>query len=84
MLVLFHVLTALASLIYSTYLLIWPSRAKLHIAYGLVAMTLASGTCLVWSTHTKVLPACTSGLAYTVGVSVAIIFARRRLASLQT
>jgi hypothetical protein len=81
MIVLLHVLSALTSMVYTTYLLFFPSKSRFYAAYGLVGLTLASGTYLVWSTHVPMLKACASGLTYLVAVSAAMVLARRRLAS---
>lgn len=59
-----HLCAALASLGWATYSYITPSATKLKIAYGLVGLTLGSGTYLVVSTHSKILSACLSGLLY--------------------
>lgn len=81
MLVLMHVVVALLSIIWSTYLFFFPSKAKLYISYGLVGLTLGSGTILVLSTHAKLLQACLLGLGYTLLVSSAIALAQVKLAN---
>jgi hypothetical protein len=80
MLVLLHVLIALASVGFTTYLFLSPTRTKLTVSYSLVGLTLASGTYLVVSTKAHVLQACLSGLVYIGVVSAAIIAARNKLA----
>ncbi len=82
MLVLTHVLIALASLAYTTYLFFRPSHTKLHISYSLVAATLASGIYLVFVTGEHILQACTTGLLYFGIVSLAIAAARNKLAKI--
>ncbi len=77
-----HILIALSSLAYTTYLFFTPSRAKLRLSYGLVAATLASGTYLVVSTHTAILQSCLTGLLYLGLDSLGILSARRKLALL--
>lgn len=75
-----HIIIALTSVVYSTILLITPSKTKLHITYALVALTIASGTLLVVSMPSHMVSACESGLAYISIVLVAILLAQRRLA----
>lgn len=81
MLLVCHVLIALGSVAFSTYLFFWPSLAKVRVSYGLVAATLTSGTALVVFTQTAVLRACLSGLVYVGVVSVIIAAAQHRLST---
>ncbi len=78
MLVFLHVIIALGSVVFTTYLFFYPTRYKFFAAYGLVAATLASGTYLVVSTHARLLQACTSGLIYLAVVSTGIALARHK------
>jgi hypothetical protein len=79
MLVLLHVIIALSSIGFSTYLFFFPSHVKLRISYGLIIATLASGTYLVWSTHAPLIQACTTGLIYLGIVSVGVASAHYKL-----
>lgn len=79
MIVLIHVLIALTSIGFSTYLFFSPSRSKLRVSYGLITATLASGTYLVWSTHAPLLQACTTGLIYLGVVSIGVATAHYKL-----
>jgi hypothetical protein len=79
MLVAFHVMIALFSLFYSGYTFFSPSKQKLNISLGLMAITLTSGTYLVFSTHANMVSACTSGLTYLGIVAAALFFADYRL-----
>lgn len=81
MVVLIHVLIALASIGISTYALIAPSYAKLKVSYSFVGATLASGTYLVVSTHANMLSSCTTGLVYLSIVSTLLALAHRKLAA---
>ncbi|MFA5004030.1 MAG: hypothetical protein WC498_02010 [Candidatus Saccharimonadales bacterium] len=83
MLILSHVIIALTSVLFSTYLFFRPSQRKLQASYGLTALTVSSGTYLVVSTHAKILEACLTGLMYLGAVGIATIAAHRKLA-LQT
>ncbi|MGH7237317.1 MAG: hypothetical protein ACREGF_02165 [Candidatus Saccharimonadales bacterium] len=75
----FHITVALASILYSTFLFIAPSKLKLYGAYSLVGLTIASGSFLVVNTHVRILQACITGLVYIATVSVGIIFAHYKL-----
>jgi uncharacterized membrane protein YhaH (DUF805 family) len=83
MLVLAHVLIAITSLFFSGYVLVFPSKKRLHVSYGLVALTLGSGTYLVWSTGSPILSSCLTGLFYLSLIVTATAIAYRRLASSQ-
>ena len=78
MLVIIHVLIALSSVAYTTYLYFSPTDTKFKVSYGLVAATLASGTVLIISTHTNMLQACMSGLFYLTAVSFGLVLAKHR------
>ena len=81
MLILLHVIIALISVAYSSYCLISPSKRGFYVTYGLVGATLVSGTYLTISTHTQILSACLTGLAYLSVVSALIAGAHYRLAT---
>lgn len=75
-----HVVIALVSLVYAGYVYFSPSQARLYVAYGLVAMTLISGTYLVFSLNTPLLRACSTGLLYLAVVLSGLLAAHRRMA----
>jgi hypothetical protein len=79
MIVLVHVIIALSSMAYTTYLFISPAKVKFYISYALIGLTLASGTYLVLSTHSRLLPACEAGLFYLVIVTAGVTAAHRKL-----
>lgn len=78
MLILVHVLIALASIAWITYLYLRPSARKFYPAYGLIAATLVSGAYLVISTGSPLLSSCATGLVYLGIVSVGVMAARKR------
>ena len=80
MALLLHIVVALASIAASALLLLQPSRTKLHTSYGLVALTLLSGTYVAWAAHTHIMQACLSGLLYLGFVTSLIFMAQRKLA----
>ena len=79
MIVLIHVLIALTSIIFSSLLVIFPSKTKLRLSYLLIGLTLASGTLLVITTHVSILKTCISGLIYLAFVMSEAAVAWRRL-----
>ena len=80
MILLFHILVALGSMAQSTYMYFNPSARQLQASYGLVGLTLASGTYLVVSSSGHLLQSCMMGLFYLGVVSVGIISTQRTLA----
>jgi hypothetical protein len=79
MIVLLHVLIALSSIAFTTYLYFRPSKGKFYASYGLIAATLASGTYLVVSSHSPLLSSCVTGLFYLGIVGVGVTAAYYRL-----
>lgn len=79
MIVLIHVCIALSSILWTTLLFFAPSRRKFLVNYALIGATFASGTYLVISTHSQLLPACMAGLAYLTAVTVGTVLAHVRL-----
>lgn len=79
MLVLIHVVIALSSVVFTTYLVARPSHRKFYLNYGLIAATIASGTWLVIALHAPMLSACLTGLLYVSVVSVGTVAAHKRL-----
>lgn len=81
MVLILHIIIALTSVAYTTYLLFRPSDKKLNISYTLVALTILSGTYLVFLHPSIMAHACTSGLLYCAVVLAMIAAARRKLVS---
>ncbi len=71
MALLIHIIIALGSIAFTTYLLFSPTEQKLKVSYGFIALTLISGTFLAISDSALLLHACVSGLVY-VSVITAI------------
>ena len=80
MLLLIHISSALASLIYTTLVYIRPSKLKFYTSYSLIGLTLASGTYLVVSTGASILGSCITGLVYLAVVSFGMAGARKKFA----
>jgi hypothetical protein len=74
-----HIICALTSLTLSAVMAVRPSHRGLHVAYGLVAVTLASGTWLVIALGQPLTSACMTGLVYLSFVSAGLIRARQLL-----
>ncbi len=83
MVLLLHILIALASVAYATYVFFQPSKTRLHVSYALVATTLTSGFYLVVSHPAHLMQACLTGLMYLGVVAVFIASAHYQLARLQ-
>jgi hypothetical protein len=77
----FHILVALSSLVYTGYVFIAPSKSKLHVAYALVALTVISGSYLIAAQPAHMTQTCTEGLIYLAVVAFGIIAARNKLLS---
>lgn len=80
MALLLHIIVALASIVWTGYVFFVPSRSRLNMSYALVALTLATGSYLVWSTHAPLLQACVTGLLYLAIVLSGILAVHYRLA----
>lgn len=75
-----HILTALVSIIFTSYTYIYPAQNKIRVSYCLVTLTLSSGTYLVVSTKSNMLKACLTGLIYLAVVLTGTIAAQAKLA----
>lgn len=80
MIIALHVAIALASLALTTFAYFQPSAPKLKIAYGLVGLTLASGTYLTITLHTHILRSCLTGLIYLGVVITGLVAANHKFA----
>jgi hypothetical protein len=80
MLLVLHILVALAGLVASTLSVFTPSNQRIYLSFGLVIATIASGTILVASTHSPILESCITGLVYTGVCMSLIVSAKYRLA----
>ncbi len=79
MFILVHVVIALSSVCYTTYLFFKPTKRNFRINYSLIGLTFASGIYLVWSTHSPLLQSCLAGLLYFGVVSFGMAAAQYRL-----
>lgn len=81
MILITHIIIATASIVFASYMLARPSTTKLHVNYGLIAATVASGTYLIVITGTPLLSVCSTGLIYCLAVVPASLIAKRKLSS---
>jgi hypothetical protein len=81
MLLILHITIAMASLVYTGFVFLLPSKSKIRASQVLIVLTLVSGTYLVISTKANIVSACISGLVYTAAIYVGIAAASRKLAS---
>lgn len=79
-----HILIAVSSLLLALYTLFVPTQKKLSISYGLIGLTVVSGTYMILATPSHMMQACASGLTYLAVVFVMIAFARRKLVAVTT
>ena len=84
MVLLTHIIIALASIAFTAVLFAAPSKRTFFINYLLMGLTIASGTVLVVMDHAAMLKACESGLSYLVIVAALTAVARRRYSLKQT
>lgn len=78
MILISHIIIALASIVLSAYLMLRPHNSLLKVSYALIGLTLATGTMLIF-TGANVLHTCLNGLIYSLVVAGATEVARRRL-----
>jgi hypothetical protein len=81
MILITHIVIALASIGLATFAFISPSVRSLRGAYISAALTLTSGIYLVVSAPAHMVQACISGVIYLSIVTVAIMAARSKLAA---
>jgi hypothetical protein len=79
MVLVFHIIIALMSLVYATYVYFKPSNTKLRVSYIAIALTLISGTFLVFKNPSHMMETCLMGLFYTGVMTVGVVAAKRKL-----
>lgn len=77
----FHIIVAIASLIFTGYLYFSPTKHKLRISYALVATTFGSGAWLIVSNPSHLMQSCLYGIIYLGVVFFGIALARNKLSS---
>ncbi len=79
MILLTHIIIALASVLFSSITFFKPSMKRLAVGYGLIIGTIASGTVLIVTSSASILHACISGLVYTTAVTLVTIATHIRI-----
>ena len=80
MILLLHILVALAGIVSASYGLVKPSRANITASWVLVAATVVSGVALVIVQPSAMTHLCVTGLTYVTLTSTGIVFSARKLA----
>jgi len=73
MVILIHVIIALASIGIASFTFFKPSIKRLAVSYGFIVATVASGTYLLLVSEGDILKSCLSGLLYLTVVSIVTI-----------
>lgn len=73
MIVLIHIIIALASIGIASLTFFKPSMKRLVVSYGFIVATVASGTYLLVAAQADILHTCLSGLLYVTVVSIVTI-----------
>ena len=79
MIVLIHVIIALASILIASIVFFKPSIQRLAVSYGFIIATVGSGTYLLVTVPSHILQSCLSGLAYLTVITLITIAAHVRL-----
>ncbi len=80
MLIVLHILSAVSSIILTSYLIFKPNRRGTRFSYGLVGSTVATGFMLIVFAGANILSTCISGLLYLTVVAIGLVIVNRRLA----
>ena len=80
MVILLHVAIAILSVAFTTFSAFFPSKFKLNAIYVLTALTLGSGTFLIFSNHTNMTRLCLMAILY-IGFTVAGVFVIKKRVS---
>jgi hypothetical protein len=83
MLLVTHIIIAVAGLVATGLANFRPSRSKISTSYSLIGLTLATGSILVVKTHASLTSACLTGLIYLAVNLVGLASAERRLVSVK-
>lgn len=80
MFLIFHIIIALSSIVFTGFVFLKPSKKKLYMSYGWVGATIATGSYLVIMTPSHLASACLTGLVYLGFVLSGIVAAHVKLA----
>lgn len=79
MLLILHILTALASLVFAGTVYFKSSQKLLYFSYSLVGVTIASGTGLIVANSHSLVSACLTGLGYLSIVLTILVVSKRKI-----
>lgn len=79
MVILIHVIIALASIGTASFVYFKPTIKRLIVSYGLIVATVGSGTFLLLSSPSNILKSCLVGLLYLTAVSIVTIATHIRI-----
>jgi hypothetical protein len=79
MIILIHVIIALASIAIASFTFFKPTLRRLIVSYGFIIGTVATGSYLLVAFPSHILQSCLMGLAYLTIVTITTIFAHVRL-----
>lgn len=79
MIILIHIVIALASIVIASFTLLKPDFKKLVVSYGFIIATITSGTLLLITAPSHILQSCMVGLGYLTAVSIVTIATHYRL-----
>jgi hypothetical protein len=80
MVLVIHIIAALSSVGLTGINYVWPSKIRLIVDYGLVAITLATATYLIWTNPKDLVSSCISGITYLTIVLIGILATQRKMA----
>lgn len=83
MLLIFHIIVATSSILYTAFVFISPTKNRLNVAYVLVALMFVSGAGLMVEFPAKMTQTCEEGLGFLAIVGLGIMAARYRLIKLE-
>lgn len=78
-----HILIALASIAFAAFTVFTPNKDKLRVSLLLTGLTIVSGTVLVVTTNSPLLQSCMTGLGYLAIMFAAIAVSYYRLARVE-
>lgn len=80
MVLIIHIIAALSSVGLTGINYIWPSKVRMKVDYGLVALTLVTAVYLIWTNPKDLISSCISGVTYFTIVLIGILATQRKMA----
>ncbi len=79
----FHIIIALLSIIFTALLFLKPSIKKIYINYFLIGLTVVSGTYLIFKYSSHLTEICFTGIVYLCFVTAGMVASHHRLSKLE-